>query len=223
MLWTWDGKPLRSTKQAEPFTSVFKSGIAAAGASPTLADLDGDGAAEIIAWDDATCTIRAWHADGRGVGADDGILARLPQAKCEGGVTVGDLGGDSVMDLFVATWWVQRERDGTVRVVNMLPEPHWVQPGKQDTVAATNVLANAPPTSTQCTITDLDGDGNADILFGLVDGRLIVYPTRKAYRAEWMEWPTQNANVRHTGCWLPRDKRPPEAPRRRPGTAKGHL
>lgn len=56
-------------------------------------------------------------------------------------------------------------------------------------------------TTTQCTITDVDGDGLADILFGLTDGRVIVYNTQMEYRPEWMQWVTQSGNFSHTGVW----------------------
>jgi len=215
-LWTWDGKPLPATRPDGAFTSVFKTGVGASMASPTLADLDGDGAAEIIVFDTTSKTLYAWRANGRGLFNDDGAIVRLPDAKCWGGVTVGDLGGDGVMGLFVATYWIRLSKDGSVKVTNMLADPHWAQPSRDGSIAASNILTDTAPTTTACTIADIDRDGKAEILFGLTDGRLIIYRTDGTYRSEWVEWATANANVRHTGSWLPRDKRPRETPRRGP-------
>ena len=180
LAWTWDGQKFNNTETIEQYTSVFKDRIYASMASPTLADLDGDGVAEIIVYDYGTRSICAWRGDGSGIYNRNGIIARLEGANIAG-VTVGDLGGDGVMDLFAGTYWVKLDLDGTTQVINMLPE--------------------AKDSSTQCTITDVNGDGKTDVVFGLTDGRVFVYETKLAYKAEWMQWPTANGNFRHTGTW----------------------
>jgi len=187
--WTWDGKPLPNTRTVEQFTGVFKAGIdACVGSTLSLADLDGDGKAEIILFDNATKTLRAWHGNGDGIGNDDGILATLPIEGPEiedviSGVSVADLGHDGVWDFFLGTYWVKWDpRTNTNSVTNMLPD-----------YAQTN--------NTQPTICDLDGDGKADILFGIRDGRVFVYQTGLAYNPHWCQWPTANGNFQHTGVW----------------------
>src|SRR5205823_11422176 len=61
------------------FTGVLKEGVVANGASPTLADLDGDGKAEIIVFDSKLKAVRAFHGDGKPVGGgEDGVIAPLP-------------------------------------------------------------------------------------------------------------------------------------------------
>jgi hypothetical protein len=181
MLWTWDGKPALSKADSNEDPNIFKNGISSVWASASLADLNGDGKAEIIVFDNRTRTLRAWYGDGKGMVNDEGTIAALPEARCLGGVTVGDLGGDGEIDFFVSTYWVRLAKDNTVTVTNMLPK--------------------SVQSTTQCTITDIDLDGHTDILFGLADGRVFVYNTGMAYKAEWMQWPTQNANLRHTGVW----------------------
>jgi hypothetical protein len=185
-LWTWDGKPLPSTRAIGEYSSVFKTGYSSGHTGwtpPTLADLDGDGKAEIIVFDEGKRTLRGWHGDGRGVIGDkeDGTIVRLSNARCWGGVTVADLGGDGEMDLFVGTYWIRLARDGQVSVTEMFPGP--------------------APSTTHCSITDLEHDGVADILFGLTDGQVFVYNTGKAYKAEWMQWETAHGNFRRTGAW----------------------
>jgi hypothetical protein len=53
----------------------------------------------------------------------------------------------------------------------------------------------------QPTITDINNDGQADILFATPDGRVIVYETHLALRPEFLQWPTNLGGVRHTGVW----------------------
>ncbi|MBV9470958.1 MAG: sigma-70 family RNA polymerase sigma factor [Abitibacteriaceae bacterium] len=194
-LWTWDGKPLPATHPEGEFTSVFKTGIHALNSCPTLADLDGDGKAEIILFNPATNKLMGWHGDGTSVvpANPDGTIIDLPGLNCYGGVAVADLGNDGIMDLFVGTCWVQLTPDGKATVTDMLP--------------------NRPPTTTQPTITDIDRDGKADILFGLTDGRLYVYNTEKAYKPEWVQWATHCGNFQHTSAWYPPTRHPPTSAR----------
>jgi len=181
MGWTWNGRPLLAGIAADGMTGIFKAGLPPYSASPTLADLDGDGRAEIILFDQRTRSLKAWRGDGTGLFSADGTIVRLPEAQCSGGVSVGDLGGDGILDLFVATYWVQLARNGKTTVVNMLP-----QTGE---------------TTSQPTIADLDRDGKAEIVFALTDGRVFVYRTGMDYNESWMQWPTANGNQRHTGVW----------------------
>ena len=46
-----------------------------------------------------------------------------------------------------------------------------------------------------------DGDGQADVMFGVTDGRLFIYKTGLAYHKEKMQWPTMLGNFQHTGSW----------------------
>jgi RNA polymerase sigma factor (sigma-70 family) len=172
--WSWDGKPLRRPD------GVFQANISSPYTAPTLADLDGDGKAEVIIFDQNTRSVRAWHGDGRGVGNADGILAKLP-LDCRG-VSVADLGGDGIMDLFAGTFWIQFDP-------------------KRGKSAVIPMTSGNPYTVTQPTITDVDGDGIADIVFGLQDGRVFVYNTKLAYRPELVQWGTASGNAQHTGVW----------------------
>jgi len=185
MGWTWNGRPLLSGIAADGMTGIFKADLPPYSPSPTLADLDGDGRAEIILFDQRTRSLKAWRGDGTGLLSADGAIVHLPEAQCSGGVSVGDLGGDGTLDLFVATYWVQLARDGNTTVVNMLPQ--------------------TAETTSQPTIADIDRDGKADIVFALTDGRVFVYRTGMDYNESWMQWPTANGNQRHTGVW----RRPP--------------
>ena len=45
-----------------------------------FSDLDGDGKAEIIVFDEADNSIKAWHGDGKPIAGSDGVIAKLPGA-----------------------------------------------------------------------------------------------------------------------------------------------
>src|SRR6185436_349632 len=108
---------------------------------------------------------------------DDGVLATLPSA-C-GGVSVADLGGDGVWDFFTGQWWVRLGKDGKVTTTSMID--------------ATEEVSSMQPT-----ITDLDGDSMAEILFATPSGKVVVYQTKLAIKPQWLQWPTNGGGIRHT-------------------------
>ncbi|HZZ42058.1 MAG TPA: sigma-70 family RNA polymerase sigma factor [Tepidisphaeraceae bacterium] len=190
--WTWDGKPVPGA-DAE---GVLISGVEAAEASPTLADLDGDGVAEIAVYDRKRDAVRAWHGDGTPVGEEkDGTIAELhlPRSLQEtkglmgapwAGVSAANLSGNGIVDLFCGVFWIKFD-SATRRTVmhdKMLPEPmemNWNQP----------------------VVADLRGDGKAEAIMGLRDGRIVVYETGMKYNAAGAQWGTCNGNFQHTGVW----------------------
>ena len=66
-VWMWDGKPAPGTHAIGERKAVLKTGVEGAYKPLTLADLDGDGKAEIICFDYYNNVLKAWHGDGRGV------------------------------------------------------------------------------------------------------------------------------------------------------------
>jgi hypothetical protein len=216
LAWTWDGKPFGNCKaeeeaqsadgsalspdlvEHEKCRSIFKEDVDCAG-PVSLADLDGDGLAEIIAVDRKTNTLRAWHGDGTGFGNADGIIAHLGSGNVEG-VSVGGPDEAGGFDFFAGAWWVHRDKDGTVRTRMMVakeaggPLPDEV--GGEDGSA----LAG-PDTQAQDTIADLYGDGKAEVLVATSDGRVCVVPIGVAYSAGWAQWPMFGHDQLHTSCW----------------------
>ncbi len=182
-VWTWDGKPAPGTQTIEERTGVLKTSVAMTAAPLTLADLNGDGKAEIIAFDGAKGTLMAWNGDGSGVFNENGVVCSVPGvfAVYSAGVTVADLGGDGIMDLFCGTSWIKLWRDGKTEIKTLLPFPAAV--------------------ASHVTICDPDGDEQADLLFGLTDGRIFLTNTGLSYDKKFMQWPTQSGNFQHTGVW----------------------
>lgn len=183
LLWTWDGKPAPGTRSADGWDAVFKTDFSNRYAPLTLADLNGDGKAEIIAFDMTREALLAWKGNGEGLFDETGILCRLPEVRAflDAGVTVADLGGDGVMDLFCGTFWIKLARDGKTEIKPLLPHPGAI--------------------NSHVTICDIEGDGEAELLFGLINGRVYLFKTRMSIKPEWMQWPTQSGNFQHTGAW----------------------
>jgi hypothetical protein len=196
-LWHHDGRAVAACKTVDGMDSVFKTGLYSVFTHPAMADLDGDGKAELLIIDWAGNCIRAWKIDGTPAvphdpSRPDGFLFELPPQKnsgygAAGGISVADLGGDGVMDIFCGTSWWQLRKDGTSRRIDMCP--------------------GHPQSTTVPTIVDLDRDGLADIIFGTTDGRLFVYNTNLAYVPELIEWQTQEGNFQHTAMWRSPNKR----------------
>jgi RNA polymerase sigma factor (sigma-70 family) len=186
----WDGGRMPHTTDE----GVLIDGVDAAAATPTLADLDGDGKADIVVYDQTRHAVMAWHGDGSPVGAmADGTLAVLdvPNAAAThalldapwAGVSAADLGNDGVMDLFCGIYWIKFDRKSKgVTVTKMLPTP-------------VEMNLNQP------TIAHLFGDGKAEVILGLRDGRVVVYETGMNYPKGYADWVTCNRNFQHTGVW----------------------
>jgi RNA polymerase sigma factor (sigma-70 family) len=218
LAWTWDGKPFGACVPAaegqsaddsamtpeklelEKCTSIFKDGIRSEG-PVSLADLDGDGLAEIIVVDGNTATLRAWHGDGTGFGNPDGIIAHLGSAQVVG-VSVAGPDAAGGFDFFAGAWWVHRDKDGTVRTRLMVP----TVPGtalSDATVSADGPAPEAIETECQDTIADLYGDGLAEVLIGTADGRVYIFHTGLKFTPEWAQWPMWGRDAHHTSCWTP--------------------
>ncbi len=199
LAWTWDGKPFGNCApessaqsadgsplspeqaQSEKIQSIFKDNIECDG-PVSLADLDGDGLAEIIAIDDKTHTLRAWHGDGSGFANPDGIIAQLGPADVFG-VSVAGPDASGSFDFFAGPWWIHRTKDGATQTQLMIPA--------------------APDTQCQDTIADLYHDGQAEILIGTEDGRVFIYHTNLKFTPKWAQWPMFAHDIHHTSTWTP--------------------
>jgi hypothetical protein len=192
LLWTWDGQPAPNTQEVDGWKAVFKTNLSNRYAPLTLADLDGNGKAEIIAFDSKRDALFAWKGNGEGLFDATGVLCLLPEVRAflDAGVTVADLGGDGVMDLFCGTFWVKLAPDGKTEIKPLLPRPGVI--------------------NSHVTICDIEGDGEAELVFGLANGTVFLYKTQMTVKLEWVQWPTQSGNFQHTGAWQnPRQQQRP--------------
>ncbi len=218
--WNADGSMTKTTSREGMLVGILKSGISAATSSPALADLDGDGKAEIILFDSDARTIRAWHGDGTPlfgpppdrkkppsiatrpatapttvpVSSPTTTPAAAPTAPPPDGIIAtlpADAHGVSVVSL-----------GDDPKIMDFFAGTYWVRlfPGGK-TEIKNMVPGESSVEWTQPTVCDIDADGKADVIFGLSDGRLFIYNTGLAYHADRMQWPTANGNFQHTGAW----------------------
>lgn len=264
-VWNFDGTPVTPPT---PRRAPEDDGAVATGmdgySPPCLADLDGDGKAEILTLGNNSRAVFAWRGDGRSFlpngglkgaplptvfvrGADSkdrqldpknpadrailedyatrqsrGLLTNLPQgnASWHGGVTAVDLGGDGVMDIFAGTQWIRLAKDGSVQMTDMVPAPQTaemtmeeaakekakrnrerLEAGLPGEIRIRDVRLRPPSNDGSCSVVDIDGDGLAEVLFGLTDGRLFVYRTGMRLSARDAQWPTLSGSFQHTGVW----------------------
>jgi outer membrane protein assembly factor BamB len=124
-----------------------------ANASPALADLDGDGRAEIVAGDDAGF-LHVFTPDGHELPG----FPRLAGDRIESSPTVVDLDNDNTLDIIVGA------ADGYVYVWNAVGDVRLGWP-----VATGDEVVSSPA------VADIDGDGQLNVIVGSRDRRLYAF------------------------------------------------
>lgn len=177
--WTLDGQGVPGSKtgtnsQGQTTRGAIRTGMS--GTSPiALADLDGDGKAEIIATSQSG-ELLTLKADGSNWGS-----GRLGRADNFAGVAVADLSGDGEMDIFAGGKWIRLTKDGPVSA---------------DIVPRDAQIVGTP------SIYDLDGDGKAEVLLASADSRVWVFETDREIQPQWLQWQTVSGSSRHGGAWV---------------------
>lgn len=164
-------------------------------APPTVGDIDNDGRLEIVwATPGGDAHVVAFNDDGTLL---PGWPITVPSFSFNSQATLGDVDGDGQIDILIGgftTSFSARGRiyawhaDGTL----VRGFPFTVPDGK-------TILFSA------ITITDLDEDGDVELLVGAVtglggtsDGRVFAFDLDAEYDLKTMEWPTLGHDIRHT-------------------------
>lgn len=148
--------------------------------TPVLADLDGDGKAEILCASRGG-TLQAFTGEGKPF--RDGLFQSVARAEEGAEIVVVDLGDDGAMDLFIGARWLRFTPTG-IEAWNLLP-------GEK------NVRVSGTPS-----VVDLDGGGLAEVVIGARDGRVWIYDTGKTIDTKGLQWHTNSGSFRHTSAWF---------------------
>lgn len=199
-VWETDGHGVSGWPQRTPIgTSI----LFYRASHPALGDLDRDGDLEVVVAADVTLhtvpgepwgKVFAWHHDGT-------ALQGWPVDSGDEWVTTSPL----VVDI---------DDHGFLDVVAVSDRPDWV--------AAWNInglmLQDFPlypkpgsPTDMRATplVTDLDGDGDLELVAASYDSSVYAWDIEDAYRPERIDWPMFQADARNTGVFSFADQVPP--------------
>ncbi len=185
----------QSCWQTLPLTSAPLDGNFAPSQAPALGDLDGDGVLEIVVVD-GDGRVRAYTSGGRLRWTYDFAQGRR---RFGSEPVLGDVTGDGSVDVVFGTYSPDSpEASSTGIGIYALNAQGQLHPGfplalTLDTGSARGVRA-AP------TLTDLDGDGDVEIIAASFSGALYVWDLPGAYRADRMPWPTGRQNNQRTGA-----------------------
>jgi len=164
--------------------------------APALADLNGDGHLEVV----VTLmdgTARAYRADGTmlwkySFAHGTRLAASEP--------VIGDIDGDRQLDVVFGTYSPDGSATHAVGVVALSASSGGLKAGFPLSLANENGAKKGIRSTP--VLSDLDRDGNVDIIAGSWSGALYVWKMNAPYRAAFMPWPTGRQNNQRTGSFM---------------------
>jgi hypothetical protein len=173
--------------------------------APAIGDIDRDGRLELV-WGTTggPAHVFAVHDDGTAV---DGWPITVPGMSFNAQATLGDVDGDGGVDVVLGGFTTGFSAAGRIFA--------WHADGTLAFGFPFDVPDGKAIGISSVTITDLDEDGDVDLLVGAItgiggtnNGRVFAFDLPAPYDPSTMEWPTLGHDVRHTSRYEPPDGAP---------------
>ena len=177
-------------------------GLAGGAWAPAVGDLDGDGRLEMVfGTTGGNANVFAFNDDGTLL---PGWPITIGAFSISSQPTLGDIDGDGEIEVVVGGFRVSFGFGGVIHA--------WNADGSRVTGFPFSLPDGQIVSASSSTLTDLDQDGDLDLLVGSIadfissDGSVFAFDLDAPYNPTTMEWPTLGHDIRHTQRYEPPPK-----------------